>query len=149
MNRIPRDLAARIRLVMLDVDGVLTDGGIYLGAISGGERFELTRRGSDRLEHREERVGPRRRGAPLAGVAPSVRERPPVRLEVVLAGAHGPPSTRSRSRCVGTLSFRPTRIVGMVPAQQLVYVIFMGNYQRADQLQRVFQVQNLVHGAVQ
>ena len=28
-------LARRIRLVGLDVDGVLTDGGIYLGAVSG------------------------------------------------------------------------------------------------------------------
>jgi 3-deoxy-D-manno-octulosonate 8-phosphate phosphatase (KDO 8-P phosphatase) len=28
-------LAARIRLVALDVDGVLTDGGIYLGAVDG------------------------------------------------------------------------------------------------------------------
>ena len=28
-------LARRIRLVVLDVDGVLTDGGIYLGAVNG------------------------------------------------------------------------------------------------------------------
>src|SRR5690606_19210327 len=28
-------LARRIRLVVLDVDGVLTDGGIYLGAVDG------------------------------------------------------------------------------------------------------------------
>lgn len=35
--------AARIRLVILDVDGVLTDGGIYLGATSSGERFEMKR----------------------------------------------------------------------------------------------------------
>jgi 3-deoxy-D-manno-octulosonate 8-phosphate phosphatase (KDO 8-P phosphatase) len=35
-------LARRIRLVGLDVDGVMTDGGIYLGD-SGGERVELKR----------------------------------------------------------------------------------------------------------
>jgi 3-deoxy-D-manno-octulosonate 8-phosphate phosphatase (KDO 8-P phosphatase) len=43
VTRIPRKLAERIRLVMLDVDGVLTDGGIYLGATASGERFELKR----------------------------------------------------------------------------------------------------------
>lgn len=37
------DIARRIRLVMLDVDGVLTDGGIYLGATDAGERVELKR----------------------------------------------------------------------------------------------------------
>lgn len=36
----------------------------------------------------------------------------------------------------------------VIPAQDLVYVIFMGNYYRADQLKRVFAVQNLVHGAL-
>lgn len=36
-------LAERIRLVVLDVDGVLTDGGIYLGAASDGEPIELKR----------------------------------------------------------------------------------------------------------
>ncbi len=35
--------AARVRLVALDVDGVLTDGGIYLGATAAGERFEMKR----------------------------------------------------------------------------------------------------------
>lgn len=35
-------LAARIKLVCFDVDGVLTDGGIYLGD-SGGTRVELKR----------------------------------------------------------------------------------------------------------
>jgi 3-deoxy-D-manno-octulosonate 8-phosphate phosphatase (KDO 8-P phosphatase) len=35
-------LARRIRLVGLDVDGVMTDGGIYLGDV-GGERLELKR----------------------------------------------------------------------------------------------------------
>ncbi len=34
--------ARRIRLVGLDVDGVLTDGGIYIGDV-GGERLELKR----------------------------------------------------------------------------------------------------------
>jgi 3-deoxy-D-manno-octulosonate 8-phosphate phosphatase (KDO 8-P phosphatase) len=37
------EVAHRIRLVILDVDGVLTDGGIYLGATDGGERVELKR----------------------------------------------------------------------------------------------------------
>ena len=40
---IPAELARRIRLVVLDVDGVLTDGGLYLGATEGGERVELKR----------------------------------------------------------------------------------------------------------
>lgn len=40
---IPRDDARRIRLVILDVDGVMTDGGVYLGATAGGERVELKR----------------------------------------------------------------------------------------------------------
>jgi 3-deoxy-D-manno-octulosonate 8-phosphate phosphatase (KDO 8-P phosphatase) len=35
--------ARRIRLVILDVDGVLTDGGVYVGAGSGGEGIELKR----------------------------------------------------------------------------------------------------------
>ncbi|MQA88837.1 MAG: HAD family hydrolase [Gemmatimonas sp.] len=44
-NRGPAEieLARRIRLVMLDVDGVLTDGGIYLGVTDNGERVELKR----------------------------------------------------------------------------------------------------------
>lgn len=36
-------LARRIRLLALDVDGVMTDGGIYLGATDAGERVELKR----------------------------------------------------------------------------------------------------------
>jgi 3-deoxy-D-manno-octulosonate 8-phosphate phosphatase (KDO 8-P phosphatase) len=36
-------VAKRIRLLALDVDGVLTDGGIYLGATDAGERVELKR----------------------------------------------------------------------------------------------------------
>jgi 3-deoxy-D-manno-octulosonate 8-phosphate phosphatase (KDO 8-P phosphatase) len=39
---IDRKLARSIRLVGLDVDGVMTDGGIYLGA-AGGEPVELKR----------------------------------------------------------------------------------------------------------
>ncbi|HEY0971932.1 MAG TPA: HAD hydrolase family protein [Gemmatimonadales bacterium] len=44
MNRpfIAPAVARRIRLVVLDVDGVLTDGGIYLGAVDGA-RTELKR----------------------------------------------------------------------------------------------------------
>jgi len=40
---IPAELARRVRLLVLDVDGVLTDGGIYLGATGSGERVELKR----------------------------------------------------------------------------------------------------------
>lgn len=44
---IPPELARRIRLVILDVDGVMTDGGVYLGALGDGpplefKRFEIT-----------------------------------------------------------------------------------------------------------
>jgi 3-deoxy-D-manno-octulosonate 8-phosphate phosphatase (KDO 8-P phosphatase) len=42
-GRIAPDLAARIKLVVLDVDGVLTDGGIYVGAGESGEPVELKR----------------------------------------------------------------------------------------------------------
>lgn len=37
------ELARRIRLVVLDVDGVMTDGGIYLGATASGEPVEMKR----------------------------------------------------------------------------------------------------------
>ncbi len=40
---IPAELARRVRLLVLDVDGVMTDGGIYLGATDSGERVELKR----------------------------------------------------------------------------------------------------------
>lgn len=40
---IPAARAAKIRLVILDVDGVLTDGGIYVGGLPGGENVELKR----------------------------------------------------------------------------------------------------------
>jgi 3-deoxy-D-manno-octulosonate 8-phosphate phosphatase (KDO 8-P phosphatase) len=36
-------LAKGIRLVILDVDGVLTDGGVYMGALPGGESLEMKR----------------------------------------------------------------------------------------------------------
>ena len=42
-ERIDAALAKRIRLVVLDVDGVMTDGGIYLGATGSGEAVELKR----------------------------------------------------------------------------------------------------------
>lgn len=35
--------AERVRLVILDVDGVLTDGGVYLGATDDGRTVELKR----------------------------------------------------------------------------------------------------------
>lgn len=41
--RIPTDVARRIRLVVLDVDGVLTDAGVYLGEDGNGTTVELKR----------------------------------------------------------------------------------------------------------
>lgn len=40
---IPAEVACAVKLVILDVDGVMTDGGIYLGASTTGETFELKR----------------------------------------------------------------------------------------------------------
>jgi 3-deoxy-D-manno-octulosonate 8-phosphate phosphatase (KDO 8-P phosphatase) len=40
---IAAELARRIRLVVFDVDGVMTDGGIYLGATASGEAVEMKR----------------------------------------------------------------------------------------------------------
>jgi len=37
------EVARRIRLVILDVDGVLTDGGVYMGALPSGESLEMKR----------------------------------------------------------------------------------------------------------
>ena len=42
-NPIDSDLALRIRLVIFDVDGVLTDAGIYVGSTASGEAVELKR----------------------------------------------------------------------------------------------------------
>jgi len=40
---IPAELARRVKLVILDVDGVLTDAGVYIGATAEGETVELKR----------------------------------------------------------------------------------------------------------
>ncbi|MBI4520678.1 MAG: HAD hydrolase family protein [Gemmatimonadetes bacterium] len=40
---IPAELARRIKLVILDVDGVLTDGAVHLGQTQSGEVVELKR----------------------------------------------------------------------------------------------------------
>lgn len=40
-HRIAKDVASRVKLVMLDVDGVLTDNGVYVGATASGEAVEL------------------------------------------------------------------------------------------------------------
>lgn len=40
---LPRARAAAVKLVILDVDGVMTDGGIYLGATATGEAIEFKR----------------------------------------------------------------------------------------------------------
>ena len=42
-NPISSDLARRVRLVIFDVDGVLTDAGLYTGATANGEVLELKR----------------------------------------------------------------------------------------------------------
>jgi 3-deoxy-D-manno-octulosonate 8-phosphate phosphatase (KDO 8-P phosphatase) len=41
--RIDPAAARRIKLVIFDVDGVLTDAGVYMGAAAGGEAIELKR----------------------------------------------------------------------------------------------------------
>jgi 3-deoxy-D-manno-octulosonate 8-phosphate phosphatase (KDO 8-P phosphatase) len=40
---LPAEVARAVRLVIFDVDGVLTDGGVYQGALPGGEMVELKR----------------------------------------------------------------------------------------------------------
>ncbi len=40
---IPSELARRIKLVVVDIDGVLTDGGIMMGVMHGHETVELKR----------------------------------------------------------------------------------------------------------
>ena len=40
---LPAERAARVELVILDVDGVLTDAGVYIGATASGEAVELKR----------------------------------------------------------------------------------------------------------
>ena len=40
---IPVEVAAAVKLVVLDVDGVMTDGGIYYGVSASGETIELKR----------------------------------------------------------------------------------------------------------
>ena len=42
-NELSRAVSSRIRLVILDVDGVLTDGGLYIGATDEGRRVEMKR----------------------------------------------------------------------------------------------------------
>lgn len=42
-NPMGEELARRVRLVILDVDGVLTDGGVYVGELPGGEVLEMKR----------------------------------------------------------------------------------------------------------
>lgn len=40
---LPEEIAKKIRLVVLDVDGVLTDGGVYMAALPYGESLEMKR----------------------------------------------------------------------------------------------------------
>jgi 3-deoxy-D-manno-octulosonate 8-phosphate phosphatase (KDO 8-P phosphatase) len=42
-EKIPPHLARSIKLVILDVDGVLTDNGVYIGETQSGERVEMKR----------------------------------------------------------------------------------------------------------
>ena len=43
MNPMAPEAARRVRLVVFDVDGVLTDGGVYIGATRSGDPIELKR----------------------------------------------------------------------------------------------------------
>lgn len=43
MNVLSPEMAGKIRLVILDVDGVLTDGGVYVGELPGGQTLEMKR----------------------------------------------------------------------------------------------------------
>lgn len=71
-------------------------------------------------------------------------------FEGVQYGDHGYLAPRRNgTQAVTGFGYGGQRLVPVpVPAQQRVYVIFMGRYQRADQLERVFAVQDLVHGAL-
>lgn len=40
---LPEEVARAVRLVVLDVDGVLTDGNVYVGELPGGEVLEMKR----------------------------------------------------------------------------------------------------------
>jgi 3-deoxy-D-manno-octulosonate 8-phosphate phosphatase (KDO 8-P phosphatase) len=42
-DRLPAERASRVKLIVLDVDGVMTDGGLLLGVLPGGEPFEQKR----------------------------------------------------------------------------------------------------------
>ena len=42
-HTIPSEVARRLKLVVFDVDGVLTDAGVYIGATDSGESVELKR----------------------------------------------------------------------------------------------------------
>ena len=42
-HTIPAEVARRLRLAVFDVDGVLTDAGVYLGESSSGDTVELKR----------------------------------------------------------------------------------------------------------
>lgn len=42
-NPLPPELAKAVQLVILDVDGVLTDGGVYVGSLPDGEAVEFKR----------------------------------------------------------------------------------------------------------
>lgn len=43
VDQLPRDVARRIRLVLFDIDGVMTDGGLYMGQTPDGSTIELKR----------------------------------------------------------------------------------------------------------
>ena len=56
-------------------------------------------------------------------------------------------ATRDGSLAYMGIGLGGQRLV-VVPALELVYVIFMGNYYRADQLKSVFAVQDLIHASL-
>ena len=43
MSQLPEDLARVVKMVIIDVDGVMTDGGIYIGTTPDGQPFEMKR----------------------------------------------------------------------------------------------------------
>lgn len=42
-GNLPAEIALRVGLIVLDVDGVLTDGGVYIGATEDGRAVEMKR----------------------------------------------------------------------------------------------------------
>jgi 3-deoxy-D-manno-octulosonate 8-phosphate phosphatase (KDO 8-P phosphatase) len=107
--------ARRVRLVVLDVDGVLTDGGIYLGATDEGRTLELKR------FHVEDGLGVkflRRAGIDVAIVSGRVSEATRLRAaEIGVDEVHQDPGARKlpivdRLRAERSLSWGEVALIG-------------------------------------